>query len=202
MNLYDLKSYTTQHLKIWLTYRGDSLKNVETLKEAPVKLFQYFRLGTKKNLIDWTPNKIWLSNKAKLMGLTVKKENLKNLPNAPKDFVIDLSNWSLIDGWSKSLGRLPSFFIEHIDSYSQKNKYCCFIKVNKSDETFPSRRAAVREEFYWYYIYLFKTVRYIILLARGMRCKFKKNRTVGLSWHCLKLMAHFHMLIVNVLLGK
>ena len=71
-----------------MTYRGDSLKNVETLKEAQVKVLQYFKLGVEKNLIDPTPNKIWLSKKAKLMILTLKKENLKNLPNTPKDFLL------------------------------------------------------------------------------------------------------------------
>ena len=70
------------------------------------------------------------------MGLTHKKENLKNLPNAPKDFVFDLSNLSLIDGSSKSFGQLFT-----------KNKDCCFIKVKKSDETFSLRRAVVRGKF-------------------------------------------------------
>ena len=41
INLHDLKSYTIQHLKNWLTYRGDSLKNVEILKEAQVQVLQY-----------------------------------------------------------------------------------------------------------------------------------------------------------------
>ena len=88
INLHDLKSYTIQHLKTWLTYWGDSLKNVETLKEAQVKVLQHFKLGTEKKLIYPTPNKVWLSKKAKVMGLTLKKENLKNLPNAPKDFFL------------------------------------------------------------------------------------------------------------------
>ena len=90
INIHNLKSYTIQHLKTWLTYRGDSLNNVETLKEAQFKVLQYFKLGTEKRLIDPTANKIWLSKKVKLMGLTLKKENLKNLPNAPKDFVFDM----------------------------------------------------------------------------------------------------------------
>ena len=34
INLHNLKSYNIQHLKTWLTYRGDSLKNVETLKRG------------------------------------------------------------------------------------------------------------------------------------------------------------------------
>ena len=49
INLHDLKSYTIQHLKTWLTYRADSLKNVETLKEAQVKVLQYFKPGTEKS---------------------------------------------------------------------------------------------------------------------------------------------------------
>ena len=49
------------------------------------------------------------------MGLPLKKENLKNLPNTPDNlFFFDLSNLSLIDGW------MPYFSIQHIDSYSQK----------------------------------------------------------------------------------
>ena len=120
INLHDLKSYTIHHLKTWLTYRGDSLKNVGTLNEDQVKVLQYFKLVTGKKLINPTPNKIWLSKNAKLMGLTLKKENFKNLSNAPKDFPFDLSNLSLIDGWSKSLEGMPSFCVDHIDSYSQK----------------------------------------------------------------------------------
>ena len=139
INLHNLKSYTIQHLKTWLTYRGDSLKNVETLKEAQVKVLQYFKLGTEKKLIDPTPNKIWLSKKAELMDLTLKKENLKTLPNAPKDFVFDLSNLRLVDGWSKSPEGMPSFSIEHIDSYSQKINTAVLSKPEKSDETFSLR---------------------------------------------------------------
>ena len=74
INLHDLKSYTIQNLKTWLTCRGDSLKNVETLNEAQLKVLQYSKVGTEKKLIDPTPNKIWLTKKAKLMGLILKKE--------------------------------------------------------------------------------------------------------------------------------
>ena len=81
------------------------------------------------------------------MGLTLKKENLKHLPNASKDFVFELSNLSLVDGWSKSLERMPSFSIEHTDSYSQKVNTAVLSKF-KYDETFSWRRAAVRKEFY------------------------------------------------------
>ena len=48
LTIYDLKSYTTQLLKTWLMYRRDSLKNVETLKEARVRVLQYLRLRAEK----------------------------------------------------------------------------------------------------------------------------------------------------------
>ena len=37
INRHDLKSYTIQHLKTWLTYRGDLLQNVETLKKSSIQ---------------------------------------------------------------------------------------------------------------------------------------------------------------------
>ena len=48
ITICDLKSYTIQHLKTWLMYRRDSLKNVKTLKEVKVKVLQFFRLRTEK----------------------------------------------------------------------------------------------------------------------------------------------------------
>ena len=58
INLHNLKSYAIQHLKTCLAYKGDSLESLETLKEAQVKVLQYFKLGTEKKLIDPTPNNI------------------------------------------------------------------------------------------------------------------------------------------------
>ena len=83
ITVYDLKSYTIQHLKTNLMYRRDSLKNLETLKDAKVKILQYFRLRTENKLIDQTPNKMFLIKKAKLMDLNLGKEYLSNLPNTP-----------------------------------------------------------------------------------------------------------------------
>ena len=65
------------------------------------------------------------------MSLTLKKENLKNLPNAPKDFVFDLSGLSLIVGWSKSIEGMPTFSIEHFDSYLQKINAAVLSKLKK-----------------------------------------------------------------------
>ena len=103
-----------------------------------MKVLQYFKLGTgQKKLGDPTPNKIWLSKKAKLMCLTLKKESLINLSNAPKDFVFDLSNLGLIDDWSKSLEGMPLFFIEHFDSYYQKIYTAVLSKSKKLKKHFP-----------------------------------------------------------------
>ena len=83
ITVYDLKSYTIQHLKTHLMYRRDSWKNVETLKEAKVKILQYFRLRAENKLIDQTPNKMFLIKKAKLMDVNLEKEYLNNLSNTP-----------------------------------------------------------------------------------------------------------------------
>ena len=103
------------------------------------------------------------------MGLTLKKKNLKNLRNALKDFVFDLPSLSLVNGWSKIFEELPSFSIKNIGSYSLKKT--AVFKVQKSQETFSSRRAAVKGQFYRVCIDLFKTVREIRLLEREMCCK-------------------------------
>ena len=192
-----------------MTYRGDPLKNAETLKEAQVKVLQYFKLGTEKKLVDPTPNKIWLSKKAKLMGLSLKKENLKNLPNAPKDFAFDLSNLSLIDGWSKSLKGVPSFSIEHIDSYSQKINTAVLSRSKKVMQHFRRGEQLLEENFidiasiyskqpdtlfYFYFILL-------LFYAASL-----KNRTVRLLWHCQcparKVGTCSHMFAVMKLVAK
>ena len=130
-----------------MAYRRDPLKNAEALKEAQVKVLQYFKPGTEKKLTDSTPSKIWLSEKAKLMGLTLKEENLKNLPDAPKDFVFDLSNLSLFDGWSKNLEEIPSFSIEYIDSYSQKISTAVLSKSKKVMKHFCRGEELLEDDF-------------------------------------------------------
>ena len=81
------------------------------------------------------------------MGLTLKKENLKNLPNTPNDFAFDLSNLSLIDVWSKSLEGMPSFSIEHIDSYSQKFNTAVLSKSEKVMKLFRQGEQLLAENF-------------------------------------------------------
>ena len=52
------------------------------------------------------PNKKWLSQKAQMMGLTLKTNTLKDMPNIPKDFEYELTNLNSVVGWSKSLDSL------------------------------------------------------------------------------------------------
>ena len=81
------------------------------------------------------------------MGLTLKKEHLKNLPNATEDFAFDLSNLSLIDGCSKGLEGMPSFSIEHIDSYSQKMNTAVISKSKKVMKHFRRGEQLLEENF-------------------------------------------------------
>ena len=135
------------------------------------------------------------------MGLTLKKENLKNLPNAPNDFAFDLSNLSLIDGWSKSLEGMTSFSIEHIDSYSQKINTAVLSKSKKVMKHF-RRVEQLPEENFIDIASIYSKQSDKLFCLKGICATSFKKQTVGLLWHCLKLMARFHMPIVNVLLGK
>ena len=127
--------------QLLLTYRGDSLKNVESLKEAQVNIFQYFKLGPEKKLIYPTPNKIWLNKKA---NLTLKKKILKNLSNAPKDFVFDLSNLSSIDGWSK---RLEGFLLNILTIIHKKTNTAVSSKSKKVKKHFPRGEQLLDDNF-------------------------------------------------------
>ena len=58
------------------------IKECRNIKRGSSQSIAIFQARDRKKLIDPTPNKIWLSEKAKIIGLTLKKENLKNVPNA------------------------------------------------------------------------------------------------------------------------
>ena len=45
------------HLQNWLLYRGDTLKGIADLKDAQVKILQYFKQRTEQKLYDLTPTK-------------------------------------------------------------------------------------------------------------------------------------------------
>ena len=60
-----------EHLQNWLLYRGDILKGIVNLKDAQVKVLQYF--STEHKLYDPTSSKIWLPQNKQLMRITLKK---------------------------------------------------------------------------------------------------------------------------------
>ena len=47
-----------------------------------------------------------------MMGMTLKKITLKDMPNIPKDFEYELTNLNSVVGWSRSLDGLPQFSLE------------------------------------------------------------------------------------------
>ena len=100
------------HLQNWLLYRGDTLKGIADLKDAQVKILQYFKQRTEQKLYDLIPNKKRQSEKARMMGMTLKKNTLKDMPNIPKDFEYELTNLNSVVGWSRSLDGLPQFSLE------------------------------------------------------------------------------------------
>ena len=61
VDLEKLQTYTNNHLKSWLLYRGDSLKGVVTLRNSQVKVLQYFHNETNSIICDPSLEKKWLS---------------------------------------------------------------------------------------------------------------------------------------------
>ena len=70
------------------------------------------------------------------MGLTLKKEKLKNLPNAPKDSLFELSDLSLTDGWSKGHEGRPSFSIKILTVIHKKINSSVLSKPKKVKKDF------------------------------------------------------------------
>ena len=48
--------YPMSHLQDWLTYRGDTLKGIANMQNARVRLLRHVNLGSKKMIIDPTPD--------------------------------------------------------------------------------------------------------------------------------------------------
>ena len=118
IDIENIRTYSMEHLQNWLLYRGDTLKGTANLRDAQVKVLQYFKQRTKQKLYDPTPNKKWLSKKVRMMGMTLKKNTLKDMPHVPKDFEYELTNLNSVVGWSKSLDGLPQFSVENIEKYA------------------------------------------------------------------------------------
>ena len=53
-----------------------------------------------------------------MMGMTLKTNTLKDMPNIPKDFEYELINLNSVVGWSKRLDGLPQFSVENIEKYA------------------------------------------------------------------------------------
>ena len=53
-----------------------------------------------------------------MMGMTLKSNTLKDMPNIPKDFEYELTNLNPVVGWSKSLDGLHRFSVENIEKYA------------------------------------------------------------------------------------
>ena len=79
------------------------------------------------------------------------------------------------------LMKYPQFLLNILIAFT-KNNSCCFIKGQKSEETFSSRQAPVTGDIDWYCTYLFKTVRYDILFERDAWYTNLK-RTEPLDFH-------------------
>ena len=82
---------------------------------------------------------------------------------------------------------MSSFSIEHIDSYSQKIKYYCFIKVEKVKKHF-CRGQQLLEENFIDIASIYSKQSDTLFCLKEVRVASLKNRTVGLLWHCLKFM--------------
>ena len=86
IDIENIRTYSMKHLQNWLLYRGDTLKGTANLRDAQVKVLQYFKQRTKQKLYDPTPNKKWLSKKVQMMGMTLKKKYFKGYATCTKGF--------------------------------------------------------------------------------------------------------------------
>ena len=118
IGIENIRTYSMGHLQNWLLYRGDTLKGIANLRDAQVKVLQYFKQRTEQKLYDPTPNKKWLSEKVQIMGMTLKSNTLKDMPNIQKDFEYELTNLNSVVDWNKSLDGFPQFSVENIEKYA------------------------------------------------------------------------------------
>nr|XP_047146399.1 uncharacterized protein LOC124819169 isoform X2 [Hydra vulgaris] len=121
VQLKDLSTYKIGHLKQWLLYRGDTLQSINTLKDAQLRVLSYINLGTSEIIVDPTPEKKWLLQKAEKLKLRIKPFNDVSACDisCPELFQLDLLNLNQSDGWSKSLKDKPIFTIKNILKYTE-----------------------------------------------------------------------------------
>ena len=112
-----LKTYSIEHLKNWLIYRGDNLHNIDTMKSTQIRVLKYFENKTNNDLVDPTAKKIWLRKKADLIGVILSpfwKDGV--LPSVP-DILADQHKSPDIEmaGWTKSsatMKKLQTYFVK------------------------------------------------------------------------------------------
>ena len=57
IEIENIRTYSMGHLQNWLLYQGDTLKGIANLRDAEVKVLQYFKQKTEQKLYDPTPDK-------------------------------------------------------------------------------------------------------------------------------------------------
>ena len=118
VDLKDLPNYDKDHLLTWLKYRGDSLKCMDNMKTIRTRVLWYFKNGTDKNLVDPTLDLKWKKAKVNKYNIFVPElPTLAVLNTVPDILRHDVGDIQSLDGWSKDLTSMPSFTIQHIDSY-------------------------------------------------------------------------------------
>ena len=57
IDIENIQIYSIGHVQNWLFYPGDTLKGIANLRDAKVKVLQYFKQKTEQKLYGPTPNK-------------------------------------------------------------------------------------------------------------------------------------------------
>ena len=71
----------------------------------------------------------------KLKIIPPKKTNIKSI-SCPKEFIADLQNLNLSDGWSKNLANLPNLTLDKIVAYVERVNKTVITKSKKIEKHF------------------------------------------------------------------
>ena len=115
-----LSEYSRDHLIMWLKFRGDTLKQLNNMKEIRNRVLQYITNKTDNLIIDPTPDQKWLRKKAYCLGVKIRTQPVPCLPTVPIILKNELGVFKSLNGWSKSLHEKPIFTTEHIHKYYEK----------------------------------------------------------------------------------
>ena len=104
-----------------MLYRKDALRRLTSLKDVQVRVLQYFNAGNQKHVVDPTPDKKCLLKKAASLGKIFIPNNSKiDLPQVPTGFKNELTDFTMTDGWYKSLLGIPKFSVHQIEKHAMK----------------------------------------------------------------------------------